>query len=310
MYLSIVVPVFNEEQNITPLLEKIISTLDPLKKDYEILFVDDGSRDNTFSVLKQFAQKNKHIRVIKLAKNFGQTAALTAGFRHAKGDIIITMDGDLQNDPADIPKIVSAIEKGYDVVSGWRYNRKDPGLQKVLPSLIASFLRRRVVGDKVHDSGCSLKGYRRRAVKDLKLLGETHRFIPLILQWQGYKIGEIKVNHYPRKYGRTKYSFKRLWNGFMDILGLLFWRKYSTKPLYFFGAIGLFSIVSAFLLLLIVCYIAFSEGSKLVVGPLLLFTVVLFLGGMQILLMGIVADMQTRLYYSQKEIYDLEELVN
>ncbi|MDP3729002.1 MAG: glycosyltransferase family 2 protein [bacterium] len=310
MNISVVVPVYNEEENIIRLIQKIKPILSTTPGNHEILFIDDGSKDKTYEVLQKCSQEDKSVKVIKFLKNFGQTAALNAGFRHAKGEVIVTMDGDLQNDPSDIPKLLEKLERGYDVVSGWRYNRRDPSLKKVLPSLIASFIRRRIIGDKVHDSGCSLKAYRQEVVKDLKLLGESHRFIPLILQLQGCKIGEVKVNHYPRKFGKTKYGVKRLWNGLFDILGLIFWHKYGTKPLYIFGAISLFSMCTAVFVVLYVFLIAFLQGVRVSVGPLLLFSVLLFLAGIQTFLIGIIAEMQTRLYYNDKESYTIEKMLN
>ena len=220
------------------------------------------------------------------------------------------MDGDLQNDPSDIPKLLEKLEKGYDVVSGWRYARKDHSLKKVLPSLIASFIRRRIIGDRVHDSGCSLKAYKQEVVKDLKLLGESHRFVPLILQLQGCKIGEVKVNHHPRKFGKTKYGVKRLWNGLFDIIGLVFWHKYGTKPLYIFGAVSFISMTLAVLVVLYVFLVAFLQGVRISVGPLLLFSVLLFLAGIQTFLIGVIAEMQTRLYYNEKESYIIEKRLN
>ncbi len=309
MNISIVVPVFNEEENILPLIQKIKPILSLIKGNHEILFIDDGSKDKTFQILEKCSKEDENIKVIKFIKNFGQTAALNAGFRHAKKEVIITMDGDLQNDPTDIPKILAKLEQGYDVVSGWRYNRKDPSLKKVIPSLIASFIRRKIIGDKVHDSGCSLKAYRQEVVKDLKLLGESHRFVPLILQLQGCKIGEVKVNHHPRKFGKTKYGVKRLWNGFFDIIGLIFWHKYGTKPLYLFGGISITCISLAFLVFFYIIIIATLKGIQISVGPLLLFSAVLLLAGIQIFLIGAIAEMQTKLYFNDKENYIIEKKI-
>lgn len=310
MYLSIVIPVFNEEKNISLLIEKIELTVKKLTNSYEIIFVDDGSSDSTFLELRKHADRDVSIKIIKFTRNFGQTAALNAGFRYAQGEYVVTLDGDLQNNPADIPRLLLKLEEGYDVVCGWRYKRKDPGFNKVFPSLIASFIRRRILGDTVHDSGCSLKAYRKKVLKNLNLVGEAHRFIPLILQWDGYRIGELKVTHYPRKYGQTKYGVKRLWHGLFDMIGLVFWERYRTKPLHLFGAIGFFSILSAFLLLFVIFMITISKGIQLLVGPLLLFSVVLFLGGLHIFLIGVIAEMQTKLYYSHKENYEIEMKVN
>lgn len=309
MRISVVVPVLNEEENI-PLLTTIVKeTLEKLTSEYEIIFIDDGSTDGTFSILLTLAKFDPKVKVIRFTRNFGQSAAMNAGFKHATGDIIVTMDGDLQNDPSDIPRMIDVLNRGYDVVCGWRYNRRDPSLRKILPSLLAGFVRKVIAKDRIHDSGCTLKVYRSKAVKNLKLLGETHRFIPLMLQWQGFKVVEVKVRHHTRKHGQTKYGVKRLWRGFFDLIGLLFWEKYATKPLHMFGAIGLISITFSFMVLFYVFLMTMIQEVRLLVGPLLLFSVVLFLGGLQIFFIGVLAEMQTKVYYANKEQYEIEQIV-
>lgn len=309
MDISIVIPVYNEGKNIRLLIAMTEEVLNKIAKEDELIFVDDGSTDETFSLLLSLAKENPKISIIKLTRNFGQSAALNAGFQHANGDVIVTMDGDLQNDPADIPRMIAMLNNGYDVVCGWRYKRKDPSLMKIFPSLLASFVRRCIAKDKIHDSGCTLKVFRKKAVKDLKLLGETHRFIPLMMQWQGYKVTEVKVHHYPRRHGQTKYGMRRLWHGLFDLIGLMFWERYATKPLYMFGTIGLVSVFLSFLVLFYVFLTTIGRGMKLVVGPLLLFSVLLFLAGLQIFLIGVLAEMQTKVYYANKHPYEIEQII-
>jgi len=224
--ISIVIPVYNEEENVEILHSELKEVMN--KYNYEIIFVDDGSSDNTFHNLSQINDDN--LKIIKLRKNFGQTASLSAGFSNAKGKIIVQMDGDLQNDPKDIPKLIENLD-GYDMISGWRYNRNDPLSKKIL-SKFANSIRGLFIKERIHDSGCSLKAYKRECFEDIDLYGDMHRYIPALLGWKGFRIGEVKVNHRPRKFGKTKYNITRLTRGFLDLMNILFWRKYSERPLY------------------------------------------------------------------------------
>jgi len=305
--LSIVIPTYNEEKNISILYKSLKSVLS--KYQYEIIFVDDGSTDRTFDVLSNINNKDKKVKVIKFRRNFGQTAAIDAGFKNSKGDIIITMDADLQNDSKDIPKLLFKMKEGYDVVSGWRYKRKDNFMKKFF-SKISNSLRTLLTGEKLHDSGCSLKAYKKKCVKDLDLYGETHRFIPALLTWKGYKIGEIKVNHRPRKYGKTKYGLKRLIRGFLDLLVVLFWQKYSTRPIHLFGSFGLILFVIGMVLgsTLVILRLFFGVLLANRTSPLLAVTLVLL--GVQFFLFGILADISIKNYYKGiKKNYSIEKIV-
>ena len=241
--LTIVIPVYNEEENISPLYNELKEVLSPIE-DYEIIFIDDGSTDGTYKELTKI-HKFGDIKIIKFRRNFGQTAALKAGFDFALGDILITMDADMQNDPKDIINIMKEMEDSkYDAISGWRYERRDKITKKIY-SRLSNWLARKLTGLKIHDFGCTLKAYKKECIKDLELYGEIHRYIPALLSWRGYKIKEIKVNHRKRKYGKTKYNFWRLFKGLLDIINIKFWIKYSTRPLHFFGIIGIFSFFSS-----------------------------------------------------------------
>ena len=230
-FISVVVPLYNEEGNVRELHKRILDACEKLGKPFEIIFIDDGSKDETI----KNAQGLTPLTLIKFRKNFGQTAAFDAGIKQAQGEIVITMDGDLQNDPADIGLLLSKMEEGFDVVSGWRFKRKD-SLSKKIFSRTANLLRKILIQDTIHDSGCSLKAYKRNCFEDVDLFGEMHRFMPALLELQGYKIGEVKVNHYPRVHGVTKYNWKRGMKGFVDMISIWFWRKYSNRPLHLFGS--------------------------------------------------------------------------
>src|SRR3989344_9630186 len=247
--ISIVIPVYNEEANIPLLYSQLTKAMKPYN--YEIIFVDDGSTDNTFDALLKI--KDSHLKIIKLRRNFGQTAALSAGFSNSSGKIIVQMDGDLQNDPFDIPKLIDNID-GYDMVSGWRFDRKDSFSKKIL-SKFANCFRRLLIHDPVHDSGCSLKAYKRECFNEIDLYGDMHRYIPALLNWKGFKIGEVKVAHFSRKFGETKYGYSRLLRGLLDLLNILFWRKYSSRPLHLFGGIGIIVTALGFLLGLYAAYL-------------------------------------------------------
>ena len=301
--ISIVVPVYNEKDNIKPLYEKIKETLD----DFEIIFVDDGSNDGTYEEIKKLHDIDNRIKCIRFTRNFGKTPALMAGFDAAKGEIIVTIDGDLQNDPADIPKMINMLNS-YDVVNGWRYERRDP-ITKRLPSKISNMLSRWLTGLSLHDFNCGLKAYKKEVLNDLELYGEMHRYIPAILAWRGYKVGEIKVRHHERMHGRSKYGGIRLFRGLMDLVNFKFWAGYSTRPLHFFGGIGLSIffigfIISLYLLILKIFYhVALSNR------PLLLLGILMLLVGLQIFLTGFMAEMVIRGYYSGKKTYVIKEKI-
>jgi glycosyltransferase involved in cell wall biosynthesis len=303
--ISVVIPVYNEEKNISVLHNKVSDVLRKINKDYEIIFVDDGSTDSSFKILESLQKKSKNTKVIKFRSNFGQTAALNAGFKHAKSPVIVTMDADLQNDPADIPKLLNKLKEGYDVVSGWRYKRKDPAL-KILFSKLSNILRRLIVKEVIHDSGCSLKAYKKECFDDLELYGEMHRFIPTLLRWKGFRIGEVKVTHLPRRFGKSKYNYKRIFSGFVDLINSKLWMDYSTRPSYLFFKLGSFS---SFIAVILLIYNIIKYGAVLNVGPILLASVLLFIIGVQFLSFGFLAEIQSKTYHSLNKPHNIEKVL-
>ncbi len=304
--LSVVVPLYNEEGNVLELHRRIKAALEQSGHPYEIVFVDDGSRDKT----QEEAVACHPVKLIVFRKNFGQTAAFDAGIKAATGDIIITLDGDLQNDPADIPLLLAKINDGYDVVSGWRHKRQDPWSKKI-PSRIANLLRKFLIHDNIHDSGCSLKAYRRECFKDVDLFGEMHRFIPAILQLEGFKVAEVKVSHHPRLHGVTKYNWKRGMKGFVDMLSIWFWRKYSHRPLHLFGGVGvvLFILGSSILVWMLVEKLVFGASLSERLWPLvgIFFTLV----GIQFFISGLLADISVKSYYQGRHRmnYNIKDVI-
>ncbi|MEN8252214.1 MAG: glycosyltransferase family 2 protein [Patescibacteria group bacterium] len=298
MHLSVVVPVYNEEGNVGELHKKIVTACDALGKEYEIIFVDDGSTDTTVEKCKNLLP----LTLIELRKNFGQTAAFDAGFKASSGEVIVTMDGDLQNDPSDIGKLLEKKNEGYDIVSGWRHERKDSFSKKFF-SRTADKLRKLLLKDSIHDSGCSLKVYDGDALRSIDLFGEMHRFIPAILELDGYTVGEVKVNHYPRVHGETKYNWKRSVKGFVDMVSIWFWRKYASRPLHFFGGGGILLIFSGsgILLWMGVEKIFFNASISDRVWPLM--GVFLIMLGVQFFVFGLLADIVMKNYFkSQKRM--------
>lgn len=305
MDISIVIPVYNEEKNVAILHKRVKEVLESLGKKYEIIFINDGSEDRTYEELL----KLKKVKIINFRKNFGQSAAMDAGFKAAKGDIVVSMDGDMQNDPGDVPQLIDKLDEGYDVVSGWRKKRKD-SLQKKLFSRFASRLRRRILKTNLHDFGCSLKAYRRECFENFNLMGEMHRYIPPMLAWKGFRIGEVKVNHFSRKYGKTKYGFKRLFKGFLDLLYIKFWGTYSTRPLHFFGLLGFFQYGLS-LLIFVEQFVKALILLRLTVGPLLLLGVLLVITGTMFIIFGFLGEVLIRTYYSKtnEAPYSIKEII-
>jgi glycosyltransferase involved in cell wall biosynthesis len=304
--LSAVVPLYNEEGNVKELHQRIKAAFEKLGKTYEIIFVDDGSSDGTVKDCEGLTP----LTLIKFRKNFGQTAAFDAGIKEAQGEIIITMDGDLQNDPDDIGLLLSEMEKGFDVVSGWRWQRKDSFSKKFF-SRGANLLRKVLIQDHIHDSGCSLKAYKKECFKDVDLFGEMHRFIPAILELQGYRVGEVKVNHHPRIHGKTKYNWKRSIKGLVDMVSIWFWRKYSNRPLHLFGGWGIvFSIVGILVLVwMAIEKIFFNEALSEKIWPLV--GIFLILVGIQLFVFGLLADISIKNYYKNRHQmnYSVKEVV-
>ncbi|MEJ5227670.1 glycosyltransferase family 2 protein [Thermodesulfovibrio sp.] len=269
MELSVVIPLYNEEENIEELHRKLSEALINLSISYEIIYVDDGSMDNTLKLLEEIQKKDSHVVVLSFRRNFGQTAAFAAGFDFARGDVVITMDGDLQNDPVDIPKLLEAI-KDADLVSGWRKRRKDPFLSRRLPSIIANWLIGKVTGVRIHDYGCSLKAYRREVVKNLRLYGEMHRFIPALASWYGVKIKEVEVTHHPRYRGKSKYGIGRTIKVLLDLVTVKFLHSFSTKPIQFFGPIGVLFMLAGVAIVSYLLFLKFFHGVSIGGRPLLL----------------------------------------
>jgi len=312
MDFSLVIPVYNEEENLKILIEKIKEAVDPLKKNYEIIFINDGSTDNSNEILINLAKDDSSIKLINFTKNFGQTPAMVAGIDNAKGEIIIPMDADLQNDPLDIPVLLEKMKEGFDVVSGWRKNRKDKSFTRVLPSKIANWLISIISGVKLHDYGCTLKAYRKDLLKSIKLYGEMHRFIPAYASWEGGKVTEIVVKHHPRIYGKSKYNLSRVSKVILDLLVVRFLVSYSTKPIYFFGNIGLIMILLGILSGVEVIIEKWLIGTFAHRNPFLNLAVFLFLIGLQLILMGLLAEIGIRTYHESqdKSIYSIKNKVN
>jgi glycosyltransferase involved in cell wall biosynthesis len=298
--ISVVIPLFNEEENVGPLLDELFAELRKLGRSFEVICVDDGSRDGTFVKLSQLAAERPELRVIRFRLNFGQTAAMSAGIEAARGEVIVPMDGDLQNDPADIGKLLAQLDAGYDVVSGWRKNRKDKEFGRKLPSRIANRMISQISGVRLHDYGCSLKAYRRDVLRDVKLYGEMHRFIPIYASWQGAKVTEMVVNHRARHAGRSKYGFSRTFKVMLDLMVVKFLANYATKPIYVFGGFGLMSWLGAALAAAWAVYYKVRGLKDFVQTPLPLIAVMFTLVGALSLLMGLLAELVIRTYYESQ----------
>jgi glycosyltransferase involved in cell wall biosynthesis len=309
--ISIVIPVLNEAENILTLYTALKSTMQKMGRPWEVIFVDDGSTDGTYELLKKLHGNDEGVCVVKLRRNFGQTAAMTAGFNHARGDIIVCLDGDLQNDPQDIPQLVNKLGEGYDVVSGWRVNRRDGFWLRRLPSQSANWLISKTTGTYLHDYGCTLKVYRADMIRELRLYGEMHRFIPALIAGNGARIAEIPVNHYARRHGKSKYGISRTLRVALDLLTVKFLLSFLTRPLQIFGLLG---VVSLSLGMMICSYLAamkFFAGYGLSDRPLLLLGILLLILGVQFICLGILAEIQTRSYYesSKKCTYSIREVL-
>jgi glycosyltransferase involved in cell wall biosynthesis len=297
---SVVIPLLNEEENIPILYDELTQTFEKTSVEYELVFIDDGSSDSSLAILENLQENDKRICIISLRKNFGQTAAMSAGFDEARGDVIIAMDADLQNDPADIPILLKEIEAGSDMVTGWRYNRQDPFLSRKLPSKIANKIISWATGVHLHDYGCTLKAFRNDVIKTIKLYGEMHRFIPAIASAMGVSITEVKVNHRARRFGTSKYGISRTLRVILDLITVKFLLNYATRPIHVFGTIGFISgSVGAFLALVMTIQRQFY-GVPLSDRPLLLLAVLLIFVGVQFVTIGLVAEMLARTYHESQ----------
>ncbi len=296
---SVVAPLLNEQDNIEPLYQQITQVLAD-KYSYEIVLVDDGSTDQSFEILKHLQEADSRVRVIRLRRNFGQTAAMSAGFDHANGDIIIAIDADLQNDPTDIPGMIDKLKEGYDVVSGWRKKRHDSVLTRRLPSVTANWIISRITGVKLHDYGCTLKAYRKKIIAETRLYGEMHRFIPALASWNGARICEMVVNHRPRTAGAAKYGLGRTIKVVLDLITVKFLGSFSTKPIYVFGGLGLLTGAGATVSGIAVLYQKLVQGFSMNRNPLLYLTGLLITATIQFILMGLLAEMLVRTYHESQ----------
>jgi glycosyltransferase involved in cell wall biosynthesis len=313
MKLSIVVPIYNESQSLPRLLEELTLELGKIKCDWEIIAVDDGSTDDTLSTLAQHAKKESRIRAISFLVNSGQTAALRAGIEHATGDIIIPIDSDLENDPADISKLIAKLDEGFDVVSGWRYGRwQGSFFTRKIPSLLANKLISLLTKTHLHDYGCTLKAYRSAILQDVKLYGEMHRFIPAYASWRGARVTEIKVNHRPRKFGRSNYGISRTFRVLLDLLLIKFLHRYMNRPIHFFGMAGFISLGVGVMAGLWGLYLKYFREMSLISTPLPTLSALLIIVGVQFMGMGILAEILMRIYYESqhKSPYTIKETIN
>jgi glycosyltransferase involved in cell wall biosynthesis len=308
---SIVIPLFNEVENVRLLYQQIKRVIEAGDTKYEVILVDDGSTDGTYEALEELQSQDSRLRLIRLRRNFGQSAGFSAGFDYALGKVIITMDGDLQNDAEDIPRLLAKIDEGYDVVSGWRVKRQDVFLTRRLPSMAANKLISRVTGVKLHDYGCSLKAYRADVVKNVKLYGELHRFIPALASWMGIRVAEIPVNHNPRKYGQSKYGINRTIKVFLDLITVKFLLNYATRPIQIFGLVGLLSLGGGTLLAIYLTIDRLFFRHPLSNRPILLLAILLIMLGVQLITMGLLGELVVRTYHESqhKPIYMVRNTV-
>ncbi len=289
MDISIVIPLFNEAESLPELTQRIDEQTVALNKSYEIIFVDDGSSDDSINVLLELKTKYPAIRIIQFNKNFGKSAALAEGFKSAVGDFVITMDADLQDDPAEIPNLLKKLEDGADLVSGWKKKRNDP-LNKTIPSRLFNFMTRQLTGIKIHDFNCGLKAYRRQVIKEIPVYGELHRYLPVLAHWKGYLVDEIAVTHHPRKFGYSKFGIRRFFNGFFDLLTVLFITRFKQKPLHFFGFLGLAASFVGFIILFYLSILWF-EGHGIGQRPLFFLGVLMIIVGIQLFSIGLIGEM-------------------
>lgn len=311
MDISVVAPVYNEEKNIPILYEELKEVLENLGTGYEIIFVDDGSTDGSYGVMKEIAINDEDFKVVKLRRNFGQSSALQAGFDVSQGEVVVSIDSDLQNDPSDIPRLLDKLNEGYDCVVGWRKEREDPGGKRFF-SWISSHIRHFFLGTNLHDFGCTLKAFTKEAAGSLEMSGEMHRYIPPLLRWRGFDVTEVEVNHRERKHGETHYGPKRLFKGFMDMINVWFWQKFHGRPLHLFGGLGILSASIGFVAALVAIYWKFFEGISFTSTPLPLFSVFMVLTGAVLFVSGLLADVMLKNYYSvqNRKTYSVEETID
>jgi len=309
--LSVVIPVYNEETNIEPLYRGLKEVLEGLGLSYEIVVVDDGSTDGSFEVLRELHRGDQALKVIRLRRNFGQAAAFAAGFDRAVGETVVSMDADLQFDPADIRTLLDKIAEGYDIVSGWRVDRQEALLTRRLPSMAANWLISRITGVRLHDYGCSLKAYRLEVIRNVRLYGELHRFIPALASSIGVRLAEVPVSHYPRRYGKSKYDLSRTLTVILDLLTVKFLLSYATRPMQVFGLLGIFSFAVGTVIAAYLSFIRLFLGSPIANRPLLLLSILLIFVGVQLVTMGLLGELTIRTYHEAqgKKIYVIREML-
>jgi len=310
--ISVIVPIYNEEDNIAPLLDALFRVLRGLARDFEIVAVNDGSTDRSYEKLCAAAAEHPELKVVNFRRNFGQTAAIMGGIDYATGDTLVFIDSDLQNDPEDIPRLLDKLDEGYDVVSGWRKDRKDAPIRRNLVSRLANVVISRVSGVQLRDYGCTLKAYRTDVIRDVRLYGEMHRFIPIYAKWMGARITEIPVLHHPRRFGKSKYGLERILKVLLDLIVIKFLDRYFSKPIYIFGGFGIFSIVVSFLTLCLMLYLKLFENISMILTPLPLLAAMTFLVGVMSILLGLLAEMIVRTYFESQRrgAYHVRNVVN
>ncbi|MFZ3047562.1 MAG: glycosyltransferase family 2 protein [Desulfatirhabdiaceae bacterium] len=311
MNISVIIPLLNEEENIPILYQELTDVFSGTGLEYELIFVDDGSTDRSYSILLDIQKCDDHLIIISFRRNFGQTAALSAGFDHARGDMIITMDADLQNDPRDIPRLIEKLGEGYDLINGWRFDRKDPFINRRLPSIIANWVISTTTHVKLHDYGCTLKAFRKEITQNIRLYGEMHRFIPAIASGLGAAIAEVKVNHRERRFGKSKYGISRTIRVILDLITVKFLLSYSTRPIQVFGLLGFTSGMAGFLIAIVMTIQRQFYGIGIANRPMLLLAILLMFIGLQFVSLGLIAELQSRTYHESqnKPIYVIRKKI-
>jgi glycosyltransferase involved in cell wall biosynthesis len=311
-HISVIVPIYNEDESIEKLLEGLFAVLDQLPRPFEIIAVNDGSRDGSLALLRRAASLRPELKLVNFRRNYGQTAAMMAGIDHAAGEIIVAIDADLQNDPADIPLLLAKLDEGFDVVSGWRKERKDAAIRRNLVSRLANRLISWISGVRLNDYGCTLKAYRKDAIKGVRLYGEMHRFIPIYASWQGARVTELPVRHYPRQFGQSKYGLSRIVKVVLDLMVVKFLDRHFVKPIYVFGGFALFSFALSGLAGFYMIYLKYGKGLSMILTPLPLLSAMGFLVGVMSLLMGLLAEMLVRIYFESQNRgpYLVKDLTN
>jgi len=310
--ISVVIPIYNERESIAKLCDSLNQALSEMDLKYEVLLIDDGSIDGTFNELLKVHNKNKLFKIIRFRKNFGQTSAISAGFNYAEGEIVVTLDADLQNDPKDIPLLLDKLNEGYDIVSGWRKNRKDKAVTRRFPSIVANKLISRLTGVRLHDYGCTLKAYRKEVIKNINLYGEMHRYIPAIASWMGVKVAEVPVTHHSRKYGRSKYGISRTVKVILDIITVKFLLSYSQSPIQVFGLLGLFSGMVGFIITIYLVIMRIFFHQSLSDRPLFILSIFMIFIGIQLITIGLLAEVLIRVYHKvqNRETYVIKDIIS